>query len=506
MNHWTIAPILLPLATAVVLLFATSRSLLLQRTVNLLATILLLAIAVSLLDNAMDGTYQVYALGDWPAPYGIVLVLDRLSAVMLLLTALVAFFSLLYAVQGADAASRHFHALFQLQLMGLNGAFLTGDLFNLFVFFEVLLIASYGLLLHGGGGARLHAGLHYVVLNLAGSSLFLIAVGILYGATGTLNLADLAVRVANAPLADAALIRAGALLLLVVFGLKAALLPLYFWLPEAYSAATAPVAALFAIMTKVGVYAILRIFTLVFGSGAGAIADVASDWLLPLALTTLALGTLGALASRNLRHLVSYLLIASVGTLLTAIGLFSAQGIAAAIYYLLHSTLITAGLFLLADLLARQRGAFDDRFDPAALPVAQPGLLGALFFVAAVAVAGIPPLSGFLGKVLVLQAAPVTSAGYWVWGVVLATSLLTIISLSRAGSAIFWKTAPAVPDSGPAVSAGALLPTVLLVGSTVLLAALATPIGALAEATALQLQQPAGYIESVLHPASLNRN
>lgn len=506
MNHWVIAPVLLPLATAVVLLFVTSRGLWLQRAVNLLATILLLLTAVLLLDSAMDGTYQVYALGNWPAPYGIVLVLDRLSAVMLLLTAVVALVSLLYAVQGADAASRHFHALFQLQLMGLNGAFLTGDLFNLFVFFEVLLIASYGLLLHGGGGARLRAGLHYVVLNLAGSALFLIAVGVLYGVTGTLNLADLAVRVAGAPPADAALIRAGALLLLVVFGLKAALLPLYFWLPEAYSTATAPVAALFAIMTKVGVYGILRIFTLAFGSGAGVVADVAGDWLLPLALATLALGTLGAFASRSLRKLVSYLLIASIGTLLTAVGLFSAQGIAAAIYYLLHSTLVTAGLFLLADLLARQRGAFDDRFDPAP-PVAQPALLGALFFAAAVAVAGVPPLSGFLGKVLVLQAAPATTAGYWVWGVVLATSLLTLISLSRAGSMIFWKTMPTVPGSGPAASAaGALLPAALLVGATVLLAALATPIGAFAEATALQLQQPAGYIESVLHPASLSRD
>lgn len=497
MNHWVIAPILLPLAAAVVLMSGASGSLRVRRTVNLLATALLLALTLRLLGDTLDGAYHVYTLGAWPAPYGIVLVLDRLSAAMLLLTAVVAFFSLLHAVQGADAASRHFHALFQLQLMGLNGAFLTGDLFNLFVFFEVLLIASYGLLLHGGGNARLRAGVHYVVLNLAGSALFLIAAGVLYGATGTLNMADLAVRVANAAPADAALIRAGALLLLVVFGLKAALLPLYFWLPAAYSAAAAPVAALFAIMTKVGVYAILRVFTLVFGAGAGVAADTANAWLLPLALATLALGTLGALASHSLRRLVSYLLIASIGTLLTAVGLFSTQGIAAALYYLPHSTLVTAGLFLLADLLARQRGALEDRLDPAP-PVAQPALLGALFFIGAVGVAGVPPLSGFLGKVLVLQAAPATTAGYWVWGTVLITSLLMLIGLSRAGSALFWKTSAAPPAGGPVLPAYAVLPAALLLSASVLMAAAASPVSAFAEATAVQLLQPGEYVEGVL--------
>ncbi len=490
MNHWIIAPILLPLAAAVLLMFSADRGLRLRRIINLAATLGVLAIAAALLDSTLDGAWQTYAVGAWPAPYGIVLVLDRLSAVMLLLTALVALFSLLYAVQGADAASRHFHALFQLQLMGLNGAFLTGDLFNLFVFFEILLIASYGLLLHGGGGARLHAAMRYVVLNLAGSGLFLIAAGVLYGATGTLNMADLALRVAAAAPGGDALIRAGALLLLVVFGLKAALLPLCYWLPETYSAAAAPAAALFAILTKVGVYAILRIFTLVFPAAAG-------DWLLALALGTLALGTLGALVSRNLRTLACYLLIASIGTMLAAAGLFNAPGIAAAIYYMAHSTLVTTGLFLLFDLIARQRAAARDRLEPAPA-VAQPALLGALFFLAAVAVAGVPPLSGFLGKVLVLQAALAVPAAAWVWAVVLVTSLLLLIGLSRAGSAIFWKTAAPAAPGAARLPPAAVLPAALALGTSVLLAVLAGPIGALAEATALQLLQPAGYIESVL--------
>src|SRR5690606_2213561 len=231
-----------------------------------------------------------YRLGDWPAPFGIVLVLDRLSALMLVLTAAVALFSLLHAVQGQDRAGPLYHPLFQLQLVGLNGAFLTGDLFNLFVFFEILLIASYCLLVHGSTAPRLRAGVHYVVLNLAGSSLFLIAVGTLYGVTGTLNMADMAQKVALLGAPDAALVRSAALLLLVVFALKAALVPLYFWLPAAYSAASAPVAALFAIMTKVGVYSIVRVYTLIFGSGGGVAAEVATPWLLPLALLTVVLG------------------------------------------------------------------------------------------------------------------------------------------------------------------------------------------------------------------------
>jgi multicomponent K+:H+ antiporter subunit D len=337
------------------------------------------------------------------------------------------------------------------------------------------------------------------VLNLAGSSLFLIAVGVLYGVTGTLNLADLAVQVAAAGPENAALIRSGALLLLVVFALKAALLPLYFWLPEAYSAASAPVAALFAIMTKVGVYAIVRIYTLIFGPEAGVGADVAGGWLLPLALATLAFGTLGAITSPGLRRQVAYLVIASVGTLLTAVGLFSLPGLSAAIYYLLHSTLIAAGLFLLADLIARQRGEANDRFEPGTA-VGQPALLGALFFVGAVAVVGVPPLSGFLGKLMVLQAAPLGAAGFWVWAFVLASGLLMLIGMARAGSTLFWKAVPLgpgmhVPLASPALAA----PAVLLLGSAALLALFAAPVAEFADATARQLLQPVGYIEAVLY-------
>src|SRR5690606_24313123 len=260
MTHLAILPILIPLvAGAILLLLERRQDTSVLRVGAWIAMAAQLAVSVLLVQSAAGGGISVYLLGDWPARLGITLVVDRLSALMVLTTTMLAIPCLLHATAGWDKRALHFHTLFQLQLAGLNGAFLTGDLFNLFVFFEILLIASYCLLVHGSTTSRLRAGVHYVILNLIGSALFLIAVGTLYGVTGTLNMADMARVVAALGADDAALVRSAALLLLVVFALKAAIVPLYFWLPSAYAAASAPVAALFAIMTKVGVYAIVRV-------------------------------------------------------------------------------------------------------------------------------------------------------------------------------------------------------------------------------------------------------
>lgn len=495
-DHSLILPILLPFVVGIALLSIDGdRHLAWQRRLSLLATAAAIPLAILLLVTTVDSGYRTYVLGHWPAPFGIVLVLDRLSALMVLLAAVVALPTLWSAI-GADTdrQGRYFHPLFQFQLMGLNGAFLTGDLFNLFVFFEILLIASYSLLLHGGGRERIRAGLHYVILNLTGSALFLIAIGVLYGLTGTLNLAELAVRVAHASAADAGLIRAGALLLLVVFGLKAALLPLHAWLPAAYANTGAPIAALFALLTKVGVYSIIRVFTLAFGSTAGPAADIAAPWLLPLGLATLLVGAIGLLASWNLRRLIAYSVIVSTGMLLTAIGLSTAAGLSAALVYLIHTTLITAGMFLLADLIAEQRGHADSQPAP---PVAQPALLGGLFFVGVVAMAGLPPLSGFLGKVLLLQAAQDSPALPWVWGIVLSSGLLIIVALSRMGSQLFWRTldSAALPVHA---TVRRLFPAVALLAAGPLLVILGQPLIGYASATAQQLRQPAAYIEASL--------
>ncbi len=496
MNHWIMAPLLLPLLAGILNLLLVRRGPGLQRAVSLGATIALTAVAVHLLGISADGQIDVYLLGNWPAPFGIVLVLDRLSALLVLLTAVLGLVTLLYAVNGEDQRGRDFHVLYQLLLLGINGAFLTGDLFNLFVFFEILLIASYGLALYGFGAERTRASLHYVVLNLIGSSLFLIAVGTLYAVTGTLNMADLAMKVAASAPEQATLLRASALLLLVVFGLKAAILPLHLWLPALYGNVAAPVAALFAIMTKVGVYAILRTYTLIFPA-EGVAPDVAGDWLLPLALLTLAVGAVGMLGSQRLRELIAYLGVVSVGTMLAGIGLFNVEGITATLYYLPHTTLVTAGLFLLADLIIRQRGTSGDHFGVGP-PLTQPTPLGVLFFLGAVAAAGMPPLSGFIGKLLLLKAVDPAQAT-WLWGIVLTGSLAALIALSRAGSRLFWKTEGDRATAGH-VDLPYFVPTAILLAMSVAMTVFASPLTRFAEATATQLLSPQQYIDAVLSP------
>jgi multicomponent K+:H+ antiporter subunit D len=438
MNHWIVLPVVLPAVVAPLIAMAARHDLVLARIFSVAATAALVALGAVLLALADAGEPLTYALGNWPAPFGIVLVLDRLAALMLALTAVLALVVLLYAINGWDARGRHFHALYQFQLMGLNGAFLTGDFFNLFVFFEVLLIASYGLMVHGGGVERVKAGVQYVVVNLAGSTLFLIAVGLLYSVTGTLNMADLATKVPEVAPADRALLHTGALLLLTVFAIKAALVPLHFWLPGTYANASAPVAALFAIMTKVGAYAIVRLYTLAFGEGAGESAWLAGPWLMPAALVTLLLGMLGVLAARALGQMVSFAVIASMGTLLTAIALFTPQAISAALYYLIHSTLAGAALFLVADLVAVRRRERDAL--TVAPPFAQGALIGGFFFLGAIAMAGMPPLSGFVGKLLILDSARNAASMAWVWSLILATSLLAVVGFARGGSTLFWKS------------------------------------------------------------------
>ncbi len=424
----------------ILLLLLRGRALPHRRAFSLLAVAVQVILALGLLTATAGGRILIHSLGDWPAPFGIVLVADRLSAWLLLITALLAGFALWQACQGLDRVGRHFHVLFQLQLFGLNGAFLTGDLFNLFVFFEVLLLASYGLVLHGGGPARTRAGLHYVIVNLAGSALFLIAAGLIYGIFGTLNLAHLARLLTTVPADNLGPARVALLLLLGVFGLKAALLPLYLWLPATYASAVAPVAALFAIMTKVGAYAILRVSTLLLGPEAGDLAGLYGAWLVPLALATLIAGMLGALAARSLGQQTAYLVVASVGTLLLAFGLGDREALAAGLYYLPHSTFAAATLFLLIDTIARGRGPLTDRFVPSP-EIPRAPLVGGLFFLCAILLAGLPPLSGFLAKFLLLRAALDHPAWPWILTTVLVAGLLALIALARAGSLLFFRSA-----------------------------------------------------------------
>ncbi|GGA84185.1 monovalent cation/H+ antiporter subunit D [Arenimonas soli] len=497
MAHLPILPVLLPLLAAIVLLLVPTRRIAVHRFIGLLSCAGLVAVAATLALQADDGGTRVYLVGNWAAELGIALAADRLSAIMLLATSLLALPCLWFATGGWDRRALHFHVLFQFQLMGLNGAFLTADLFNLFVFFEVLLIASYGLLLSGARGARVRSGLQYVAFNITASTLYLFAVGYIYGLTGALNMAEVAVRVAAMPAAEAAPLKAAAGLLLVVFCAKAALLPLYFWLPETYARSPAAVAALFAVMTKLGVYTVLRVFTLVFGADAGELANLAWPWLLPLGTATLVLATLGALAAPSIRLLAAYLVLGSAATLFIALGLASAEALGAGLYYLLHSTLVGGAMFLLADLIRRNRDNAGDslrKLDH----MKHRTLLGLMFFVAAVSVAGLPPLSGFVGKFSLLAAVPDAQAG-WIWPVILGTSLMVLVALASAASQLFWREGgePAPPGAIPRLRVQEVGATLVLLAMGVLLSLFGGPVLRYTQDAGAQLVAPAAYIDAV---------
>jgi multicomponent K+:H+ antiporter subunit D len=490
MSHWIIAPVVLPALLAALMLLGLRGNLARQRLVSLAGLLALNAIALALLASASATGPEVYFLGDWPAPFGITLVLDRLSALMVALLAALALPVTAYAVgSGWDAKGAHFHPLLHFLLMGIAGAFLTGDAFNLFVFFEVLLIASYGLMVHGGGEARIRAGVQYVAFNLVGSALFLIALALLYNVTGTLNMADLALKLPDLPPGDAALLRVSAVMLILVFAIKGALVPLHFWLPATYANAPGVVAALFAIMTKVGAYATLRFSTLVFPPDLPATGLILPTLLLPAALVTLAIGAIGTLGATTLPRLAAFAGIASMGTVFLALAQMTPTATAAALYYLVHSTLATALIFLVTDLVSRRRRTLD-LGTPA--PVTQSGLTGSLYLAAAIALAGLPPLSGFPAKLLILDAWRTEAA--IIWPTVLVTSFLMILGLSRAGSRLFW-TASADPVPTPAPHEPlALAATFALLAALVALTGLAGPITDWLATTADGLYDPAPYI------------
>jgi len=539
MPHLMLAPILLPLLTAALMLLMGEDRQRLKLTFNLASTLLGLGVSIALLgwadQKGAASTMDVYLAGNWPAPYGIALALDRLSAMMLVLTSTLGLASTLFAAARWHRAGVHFHPLFQLQLMGLCGAFLTADLFNLFVFFEIMLAASYGLLLHGSGRARVQSGLHFIAINLAASSLFLIGASMLYGITGTLNMADLAQSIPEVAQADRGLMHAAAGILATAFLIKAAVWPLNFWLVPAYSAATAPVGALFAIMTKVGIYVILRLWLLLFGLDSGASAHFGSLWLIGGGMVTMVFGAVGMLGSQRIGYLAGFGAILSSGSLLAAIGFGQNLLTAGLLYYLPSSTLAISALFLLADLMDRWRndGAslapydnddapfltaelvpskglnLDDdelvltgRVIPAAV-----ALLGLAFMACTLVIAGLPPLSGFVGKFAMLTALlnpfglgmsadqQPDTAGWMLVALLIGTGLLALIALTRAGILHFWATYDRASLQLRVLEG---LPIAGLLGACALLTLQAGPVMRYMQATADALHSPHLYIKAVM--------
>jgi multicomponent K+:H+ antiporter subunit D len=536
LQHLVVLPIVAPLLAGVAMLLMAEPQRALRLTVALTSAVAQLAAATALLYLTSDAApfiwpdgIGVYAIGGWPAPFGIVLVVDRLSAVMITLSAVLAFTVLIYSAASWDRPAQPFHSLLQFLTMGLNGAFLTGDLFNLFVFVEVLLAASYGLALRGAGTTRVRAGLHYIVVNLTASLLFLIGVALIYGNVGTLNMADLAQRFGSLEPAQRTLFDTGAAILGIAFLVKAGAWPFNFWLPSTYSVAVAPVAAVFAVMTKVGVYAFLRVGTLM--SEDQVAASILGSGLFYLGIATLIAGAIGVVAAQHLARLVSHAVVMSTGILLAALGLGIEALTAPVLFYLITSVLTIGAFFMLTGMTDRTRGnlsaatpseapipqaPFYDAFGVAApdpygtdedVGVALPrviAFLGLTFVCCVLLVTGLPPLPGFVAKFALLStaigAAPAAGSGpAWVFAVaVLVAGFASLVALTRAGIRLFWTvTARTTPRLRVAEAA----PVALLVALTIALAAAASPVMSYLQAAAVSLHEPQSYIHAVLSAA-----
>ncbi|AEG91693.1 monovalent cation/H+ antiporter subunit D [Ramlibacter tataouinensis] len=510
-QHLIIAPVIVPLLAGALLLVIDEPRHTLKASVSLAAVLVLLTVAAALVAQADAPVTHVYSLGAWAAPLGIVLVADRLAAAMVLLTSLLGLAALLFSVARWHRAGPQFHSLVQFLLAGLNGAFLTGDLFNLFVFFELLLAASYGLALHGSGAPRVRAGLHYIVINLAASLLFLVGVSLLYGMAGTLNMADLAVRLPQLPAEDRPLLEVGAATLAVAFLVKAGMWPLGFWLPATYSSSSAPAAALFCILSKVGIYAVLRIWFVVFGDGPGA------ELIAYGGLATLVFGMVGMLGSQDLGRIASFSLVVSSGTLLAAIGVGGPAAVAPALFYLVTSTLGTAALFLLVELVQRSRAPGADLLAVTAdafrlegeddepeelvgvLIPASMAVLGLAFACASLQIAGLPPLPGFVAKFSIMASvldAGTVSGGAWVLlTLVMLSGLAALIALGRGGVRVFWAGSD---RTVPRVRLIEVVPVAGLIAVCLVLTVFAGPAMTYMQDAVDALHPADGYIREVL--------
>lgn len=518
-HHLIITPILIPMLTAAVLLLIDERN----RTAKALisfSSILLLVLNAGILfriESGVNDFDNVYLIGNWAAPFGIVLVIDGLSALMLLLASLLGLAALVFSLAKWHAVGAHYHSLFQLLLVGVNGAFLTGDLFNLFVFFEIMLAASYGLLLHGTGTLRVKAGLHYIAVNLVAALFFLIGVSLIYGTAGTLNMADLAVRMPELEPDRLMLMEAGAAVLGVAFLIKVGMWPLCFWLPAAYSAASSPVAGMFAILSKVGIYVILRLTMLLFGEGPSA--GFGADVLLIGGMATLIFGTIGVLASQALGRLASYSVLVSSGTLMMVLGIKDGIVSSGALLYLVSSTLTISAFFMLIELVERGQDAganvlavtMEAYGDGEEYDVAQeegvtiPGtmaILGICFAACGILLSGLPPLSGFIAKFAMLSAMMGTGSigstpDMAVWALivlVILSGIAALIAMTRVGIRTFWGS---LEGTVPRVFVLEIVPIIFLLSLTLLLTVEAGPVMVYMDQTIRTLGTPESYIDAV---------
>jgi multicomponent Na+:H+ antiporter subunit D len=487
-------PIVLPLFVgALSLVFWRSHAV--QRMLGVLGSLVLLAVSVLLLFATWEHGHLVMEMGAWPAPFGIVLVSDMLAAIMVVLTGIIGLATAVYSLSGISLRHERYgyYPLFHLLLAGVNGAFLTGDIFNLYVWFEVMLVASFALLILGGERAQMEGAIKYVTLNLLSSALFLSAIGLLYGLTGTLNMADIAVKLAEVE--DTGLVTVIAMLFMVAFGIKAAAFPFFFWLPASYHTPKVAVSALFAgLLTKVGVYALFRVFTLIFNHDVGYTHEI----LLWVAMLTMLTGVLGAAAQFEFRRILSFHIVSQIGYMILGLALFTPLAIVGGVFYIMHHIIVKANLFLISGLTYQLKGSHELR-QLGGLYRSHP-MLAVFFMVPALSLAGLPPLSGFFAKFIIIRAGIEVEAWLAV-AVALVVGLLTLYSMVKIWNEVFWKAQPegvaqAQPASGPLI--WMWLPIIGLALMTVMIGLYGQPIFAMAERAAEQLLDTSGYIEAVL--------
>jgi multicomponent Na+:H+ antiporter subunit D len=487
-------PILISLLSGAITL-SFWRSIRWQKLVTLLSSTVYLIVAALLLRKVMQEGHLVLQMGNWAAPFGITLVADVLSATMILLTGIVGFAAAIYSM--ASVPNQHirfgYFSLLHLLLAGVSGAFLTGDIFNLFVWFEVMLLASFGLLTLGGERNQMEGAIKYVTINLFSSAIFLSAIGLLYGTAGTLNMADLSVKLAGVE--EQGLVNVLALMFMVSFAIKAGAFPLFFWLPASYHTPLVAVSAVFAgLLTKVGVYAIYRFYSVVF------IGDIqyTHNIILWLGILTMLTGVLGAAAQFEFRRILSFHIISQIGYMLIAFAIFTPLAIIGGVFYIAHHIIVKTNLFLISGLTYQLSGTHELK--------ALGGLyrhrpwLGLLFLIPALSLAGLPPLSGFFAKYIVIKAG-VEAGSWWAVGFGLLVGLLTLYSMIKIWAEVFWKPAPKTNppvDFTAKLSPWMLAPVIILAGMTVGIGLFGEPLYQLAEMAASQLLNPQGYIDAVL--------
>ena len=499
MNTLLVLPILIPLATATACLLAW-RSRTIQRIIGVSGAVGLLTTALILLATVWREGVIATQLGNWPAPFGITLAADLLSAIMTVLGSLMGFSVIIYSLGSIDRRREAYgyYPFFHLLLMGVNGVFLTGDLFNLYVWFEVMLMSSFVLLALGGEKTQLEGAIKYVTLNLISSAFFLTALGILYGMAGTLNMADLAQLAKDTKYPGVATTLS--MLFLVAFGIKSAIFPLFFWLPASYHTPPVPVSAIFAgLLTKVGVYTLLRVFTLLFIQNPGYTHTL----ILVLAGLTMVTGVLGAMSHNEFRRILSFHIISQVGYMVMGLGLFTPLAIAGSIFYIIHHIIVKTNLFLVSGVAQRLQGSFE--LDELGGLSHKAPALTVVFVISAFSLAGIPPLSGFWAKyVLVLNSLQIES--YLIAAAALLVSLLTLFSMAKIWAGAFWGETPIDSEPGRSqpsppnllTKVALYAPMFLLAGLTLTIGLMTEPFMALAVRAADQLMNPAPYIQAVL--------